>query len=119
MTIRQNYIDNFKVYLKMKGFGVAFDKPETGNSNTKYLANGIAMILKEDLHFTYTFKKQELNTKDHKLWDVFTYNKDNLTIKLITDFEQYSWTINTSNKLHNNTTLICYIMRNLIDFDPN
>ena len=100
----------------MKGIPVSFNNSEMGTNNTKYLANGIALVLEDDLHFAYTFKKQELNTKDHKLWDVFTYTNNNLTIKCITDFEQYSWTINKSNKLHNNTTLICYLMRKLIPY---
>jgi len=115
MTIRQNYIDNFKTYCKIQGY------PKQEN-NTQYLFDCIKSTLKnlgyhENISLSQTYPLANQN---------FTYIKPGNPI--ITGIYQikttspndvianWSWTINQSNKLHNNSTMICYIMKKLINY---
>lgn len=116
MSIRQDYIDQFKTLLKFKGKPVYFSNEDAeGNSNTCNLANGISNMLRE-LNFKMLLQDTihtppNHNTSIYKFTNPIYHN----SIFLKTDYTHiYSWQIFPSKKWHNNTTMICYIMRKLL-----
>lgn len=116
MTIRQNYIDQFKTYLKLQGKKIYFSNQDAdGNSNTSNLADGISNTLRE-LNFKMLLQDNihtppDNNTSIYK----FTNPMYSNSIFLKTNYENiYSWQIFPSKKWHNNTTMICYLMRKFL-----
>lgn len=113
MTIRQNYIDQFLVYCKMKGYTEYTNK-------TEYLFNCIQNTLKE-LKYYESPSKEQTNSQ---VKQNFAYLKPHYPIitGIITTTQSsinnitthWSWTIANSQKLYNNSTLICYIMRYIL-----
>lgn len=116
MTIRQNYIDQFKTLLKLKGKKVYFSTQEAdGNSNTSNLADGISNILRE-LNFKMLLQNN-IHTPPDNNTSIYVFNNPIYpnSIFLKTNYENiYSWQIFPSKKWHNNTTMICYLMRKLL-----
>ena len=116
MTIRQNYIDQFKTLLKFKGKKVYFSNQDAdGNSNTSNLADGIANILRE-LNFKMLLQNN-IHTPPDNNTSIYVFNNPIYpnSIFLKTNYENiYSWQIFPSKKWHNNTTMICYLMRKLL-----
>lgn len=116
MSIRQDYIDQFKTLLKIQGKQVYFSNQDAdGNSNACNLANGISNMLRE-LNFKMLLQDTmhtppNHNTSIYKFTNPIYHN----SIFLKTDYTHiYSWQIFPSKKWHNNTTMICYIMRKLL-----
>ena len=116
MSIRQDYIDQFKTLLKFKGKKVYFSVQDAdGNSNTSNLADGITNILVE-LNFKILLQDTKHTPPDNNIsiykFTNFSYPN---SIFLKTNYRNiYSWQIFPSKKWHNNTTMICYIMRKLL-----
>lgn len=116
MSIRQDYIDQFKTLLKFKGKKVYFSIQDAdGNSNTRNLADGITNILGE-LNFKMLLQDTKHIPPDNNIsiykFSNFLYPN---SIFLKTDYKKiYSWQVFPSKKWHNNTTMVCYIMRKLL-----
>ena len=115
MTVRQTYIDTFKTYLRMRGEEVWFNDSHyphyPGSQYPDSLAKSISKVLIELGFITYY-----LGTIDYNRMHKYIYfNCDcNKKIFLITNNERnVSWYIEGSNKPHNNTTMICYLMRRI------
>ena len=100
----------------MKGLKV-YNNPEEldSPSTTSNLATGISTILKE-----LRFELKLIDTK-HKSPDynesTYSFTKELYpkVIFLKTDYgKNYSWQISPSKKWHNNTTMICYLIRKFL-----
>lgn len=109
MTIRSNYIDDFTTYCKIKGYNEYENK-------TQYFFTCIQNTLKELGYYESISTTQKINNITH---EKYTYLKPYHPI--ITGIIQtqditthWSWTIANSQKLHNNSTIICYIMHNIL-----
>ena len=114
MPIRQNYIDQFKVYCKLAGY-----KPEENENNMQFLFHCIALTLSNygyvvsqlvldsnaplTTNFCHEFRKNDLPT----IYGIRKEYKDH-------EYKECSWKIGNSNKLHNNTSMICYLMRKVL-----
>ena len=116
MTIRQNYIDKFKTLLKIQGKPVYFSNQDADcNSNTSNLANGISHTLRA-LNFKTLLQDTKHIPPDNNI-SIYKFTNPIYpnSIFLKTNYKKiYSWQIFPSKKWHNNTTMICYIMRKLL-----
>ena len=114
MSIRQDYIDQFKVYLKMQGLTVYLTGEHTETSNTNKLAAGILHVLRS-LGFKEKLEDSKHTVSNNNI-SVYSLRKSSInSIFFKTDYHHIcNWQVFPSKKWHNNTTMACYIMRKLL-----
>jgi len=111
MTIRQDTINTFKAYLLMRGE----DNIYTGDtyiSDYNYvnsLAVAIINVLVNDFGLVNHIFDYLDHSRSYTLID--PRKKFKKIILKLSENGSASWMIDGSNKSHNNTTMICYIMR--------
>lgn len=114
MSIRQDYIDQFKVYLKMQGLTIYLTNEHTKINNTNNLATGILHMLKS-LGFEVKLEDNKYTTPNNNI-SIYALRKSSTnSIFFKTNYHHIcSWQIFPSKKWHNNTTMICYLMYKLL-----
>lgn len=114
MSIRQDYIDQFKAYLKMQCLTVGFTNEHIETRNSNNLAAGILYVLKS-LGFEVKLEDNEYTISNNTI-SIYSLRKSytNSIFFKTNGYHICSWQIFPSKKWHNNTTIICYIMRKLL-----
>ena len=113
MTVRQDCINTFKVLVKLQGDTIWLDNDHYPPCDCNYatkLADSISRILVQS-----GFNLYYMGTVDQKTHEYTYFHRDfDKKLFLITNNERnISWIIEGSNKHHNNTTMICYLMRRI------
>lgn len=106
---RQDYINTFKTYIAMRGEEVWFN--DSHYPETKYSTKLAESISRTLLLLGFkTYYMGMLDDKTHR----YMYFRDFSSKKLYLSNNNegnVSWYIEGSNKPHNNTTMICYLMK--------